>query len=127
MLKIKSFVDTNMFKKYSLNNKKNVIVNTLNKYGKNGVESLTRATPVDTGKTASSWRYEIREKNGTFELVWLNSNRNDGVLIVALIKYGHATASGSWIEGEDFITPAMRNILKQLVNEIKTEVKKNGK
>ena len=127
MLKIKSFVDTNMFKKYSLNNKKNVIVNTLNKYGKNGVESLTRATPVDTGKTASSWRYEIREKNGTFELVWLNSNRNDGVLIVALIKYGHTTASGSWIEGEDFITPAMRNILKQLVNEIKTEVKKNGK
>lgn len=127
MLKIESFVDTNIFRKYSLKNKKNIIINILNKYGKNGVESLTRATPVDTGKTASSWRYEIREKNGTFELVWLNSNRNDGVLIVALIKYGHATASGSWVDGEDFITPAMHNILKQLVNEIKTEVKKNGK
>lgn len=127
MLKIESFVDTNIFRKYSLKNKKNIIINILNKYGKNGVESLTRATPVDTGKTASSWRYEIREKNGTFELVWLNSNRNDGVLIVALIKYGHATASGSWVDGEDFISPAMHNILKQLVNEIKTEVKKNGK
>lgn len=127
MIKLESSVNTKIFDKFSLKRKKPTIKNIMEKYGQDGVNSLSKATPVDTGKTASSWSYDIRETENGSEIVWLNSNRNDGALIVALIKYGHSTASGSWVKGNDFVTPAMDNILKDLVKELKTEVGKDAK
>lgn len=107
-----------------LNRKQSSIIKTLNQYGVNGVNVLSKATPFDTGKTACSWNYTVNSKDNSFEIAWSNSNRNDGALIVALIKYGHSTASGSWVKGNDFITPAMTNLLNDLVKKLNAEVKK---
>ena len=71
----------------------------LNKYGAAGVEALKAATPVDTGKTALSWSYEIVKEKGKTSVVWKNSNINKGVNIAVIIQYGHATQNGSWVEG----------------------------
>lgn len=122
MIKIESSIDTSVFDRYDLNKKKSNISNILNRYGEQGVNALSKSTPIDTGKTASSWYYDIRTNKDGFEIVWLNSNRNNGALVAALIKYGHSTANGKWIKGNDFITPATDNILNKLTTEINEEV-----
>lgn len=96
----------------------------LDKYGQEGVEALANATPKDTGKTASSWSYQIVRKNGNVSLQWLNSNVNDGVLIAILIQYGHAFQNGVYVEGTDFINPAMRPIFDNISDEIRKELSK---
>lgn len=86
----------------------------LERYGKAGVEALAAATPKDTGLTASSWGYEIEIKHGDARVIWTNSNINEGLPIAILIQYGHGTGSGGYVEGRDYINPAMRNIFDQL-------------
>ncbi len=97
----------------------------LQMYGQKGVEALSNATPVDTGLTASSWRYEIKKdpKNQSITVTWLNDNVVDEWFNVALmIQYGHATGSGYWIEGRDYINPAIRSIFDEMAEEIWKEV-----
>lgn len=96
----------------------------LDKYGQEGVEALANATPKDTGKTASSWSYQIVRNDGNVSLQWLNSNANDGVLIAILIQYGHAFQNGVYVEGTDFINPAMRPIFDNISDEIRKELSK---
>lgn len=86
----------------------------LERYGKAGVEALAAATPKDTGLTAESWSYEIEIKRGDARVIWTNSNINEGLPIAILIQYGHGTGSGGYVEGRDYINPAMRNIFDQL-------------
>lgn len=98
----------------------------LNKYGRIGVEALASATPVDTGKTASSWGYEIKyNSDGSISIIWTNSNIVDGYANVAvLIQYGHATKNGGFVEGIDYINPAMKPIFEQLAKDALEEVVK---
>lgn len=92
-------------------------LHVLEKYGKRGVEALSRMTPKDTGKTANSWSYEILQNGQGFEVVWTNSNINKGVNIALILQYGHGTRNGGWVEGIDYINPALRSIFKEMADE----------
>jgi len=99
-----------------------VKIGDLDRYGKAGVEALSAATPVDSGITARSWYYEIERKNGSVSIVFKNSNVNDGVPIAIILQYGHGTGTGGWVEGRDYINPAIQPIFDRLANEAWREV-----
>lgn len=97
----------------------------MHKYGQKGVELLARATPVRTGKTQASWSYEIAlDRKGRPYLDFYNSNTIRHTSIVKLIVYGHATKQGLWIEPNDFITPVIQPLFKELAKELWREVRK---
>ena len=108
--------------KYLENLKKKDFLKLLNEYGQKGVEALSAATPVDTGRTAQSWSYEIQKNSDGYTLAWTNSSRNQGISIVILNQYGHATRDGGWVKGIDFINPAMRPIFRQFAEDLQKEV-----
>lgn len=93
------------------------------KYGAEGVRALSKATPVDTGKTAASWSYEIVQSNRGATITWNNSNSVNGVPIAIVIQYGHATRGGTFVEGRDYINPALRPIFDKMASEIWKEVR----
>lgn len=94
----------------------------LERYGKKGVAALAAATPKDTGKTASSWSYEISEGKDTLSLTWKNTNINDGVNIAIILQYGHGTRNGGYVRGVDYINPALKPIFDELADAAWKEV-----
>lgn len=94
----------------------------LEKYAKQGVEALSAATPVDTGTTASSWGYEIIKDENGVSIHWTNSNFNQGVNIALILQYGHGTGTGGYVQGIDYINPALRPIFEQLADDAWREV-----
>jgi hypothetical protein len=96
----------------------------LDKYGREGVAALASATPVDTGLTASSWYYEIKRQNGVVALNFCNSNVNNGIPIAIILQYGHGTRNGGWVEGRDYINPAIQPIFDRIANDAWREVTK---
>lgn len=96
----------------------------LDKYGREGVAALASATPVKTGKTASSWYYEISHDSGSATMTFSNSHVNKGVPIAIILQYGHGTGTGGWVEGRDYINPAIQPIFDRIANEAWKEVTK---
>lgn len=96
----------------------------LDKYGRQGVAALQASTPKDTGKTAESWYYKINRNNGTVSLSFHNSNENKGVPIAIILQYGHATGNGGYVEGIDYINPALKPVFQKLADEAWKEAKK---
>lgn len=96
----------------------------LDKYGREGVAALESATPVETGKTASSWYYEIEHGSGSATITFGNSNVNKGVNIAIILQYGHGTGTGGWVEGRDYINPAIQPVFDRIVDEAWEEVTK---
>lgn len=96
----------------------------LDKYGREGVAALESATPVDTGKTASSWEYKIRRLSGSVTISFHNTNINKGVPIAIILQYGHGTRNGGWVEGRDYINPAIQPIFDKIANDAWKEVTK---
>lgn len=96
----------------------------LDKYGRAGVAALSSATPVESGLTASSWDYKIEHSAGSDKIVFTNSNINKGVMIAIILQYGHGTGTGGWVQGRDYINPAIQPIFEQLVDEAWKEVTK---
>lgn len=94
----------------------------LNKYGREGVAALASATPVDSGLTADSWSYKIHISKSSYSLLWTNSHRVDGVSIAIILQYGHGTRNGGFVQGQDYINPAIKPIFDKLANEIWREV-----
>lgn len=94
----------------------------LSRYGKMGVDALAKATPVDTGLTASSWSYEIVEDDGGATIYWKNSNIVKGVPIAVILQYGHGTGTGGYVEGIDYINPALRSIFEGIADDAWKEV-----
>ena len=96
----------------------------LNKYGKLGVEALKEATPKDTGKTSESWTYEVVEgKDGNLKIVWSNTNLGNGWAPIAiLLQYGHATGNGGYVQGIDYINPAIDKVFHRIADEAWEEV-----
>lgn len=94
----------------------------LARYGQRGVDALSAATPEDSGKTADSWSYEIAESDGSLSIYWRNSNVNDGVNIAIILQYGHGTRNGGYVEGRDYINPAIRPVFEQMADEAWKEV-----
>lgn len=103
------------------------IYDKLSKYGQMGVDALAAATPKRTGTTAASWTYEVHIGGSSAEIVWSNTNVNNGYFYVAVgIQYGHGTRNGGYVQGIDYINPAMRPIFEQIANEIWLEVISDG-
>ena len=95
----------------------------LRKYGERGVAALKSATPTDTGLTASSWYYEIVRNSRGLKLEFKNSNiQNEYAQIAILLQYGHATRNGGWVEGRDYINPALRPLFDQMADDAWKEV-----
>lgn len=94
----------------------------LEKYGRQGVEALSAATPVDSGLTAISWSYEIIQNDSGISIVWKNSNVNDGVNIAIILQYGHGTRNGGYVSGIDYINPALKPIFDKMADAAWKEV-----
>ena len=99
-------------------------IGDLDKYGRAGVAALSSATPTDTGKTAASWTYMIKRQNGSVSIEFHNTTVNKGVPIAIILQYGHATGTGGWVEGRDYINPAIQPIFDQIANDAWKEVTK---
>lgn len=91
-------------------------------YGERGVQALKAATPKDTGETANAWSYEIVEENGRTAVYWRNSHVENYVNIAIILQYGHATRNGGFVEGIDYINPAIRPIFEEMAKEAWKEV-----
>ena len=91
-------------------------------YAEKGVEALRDATPKDSGETADSWSYEIEEKPGRTAIYWRNSHVVNGTNIAVILQYGHGTRNGGFVQGIDYINPAIRPIFKQMADEAWKEV-----
>ena len=100
-----------------------VNIGDLDKYGKAGVAALASATPVKTVKTANSWYYTIENKKDTVSITFNNSNIQNGVPIAIILQYGHGTRNGGWVEGRDYINPAIQPIFDEIANRAWEEVK----
>lgn len=94
----------------------------LEKYGQRGVAALSAATPVDSGLTANSWSYEIQQSGSGVSVVFLNSNIPNGFPVAIMLQYGHGTGTGGWVEGRDYINPAIRPVFDAMANEAWKEV-----
>jgi hypothetical protein len=94
----------------------------LERYGQAGVTALASATPVDSGATAAAWGYEIVQNSDGYSIFWTNTNINEGVNIALILQYGHGTGTGGYVEGIDYINPALRPIFDQLADEAWREV-----
>ena len=102
--------------------KEELYLGDLDKYGREGVAALASATPVDSGTTASSWYYEIVNRSGSATISFYNSNINKGVPIAIILQYGHGTRNGGWVQGRDYINPAIQPIFDQITNDAWKEV-----
>lgn len=96
----------------------------LDKYGKEGVAALASATPKDSGLTANSWGYTIERSSGSAKIIFENSNVNKGVNIAIILQYGHGTGTGGWVEGRDYINPAIQPIFDRIAEEAWEEATK---
>ena len=112
----------NNIEKFLNNSNKKNYRTLIDRHASDGVKALEAATPKDSGITANSWHYEIKTKPSGFSIYWTNDHVNEGVPIVILIQYGHGTRSGGFIEGKDFINPAMRPIFDKIVEDLWKEV-----
>lgn len=93
------------------------------RYGQRGVDALSSATPIDSGLTESSWYYKVVRGAKYTSLNFYNSNVQDGVPIAIIVQYGHATKNGGWVEGRDYINPAVQPIFDEIASSLWTEVK----
>lgn len=102
-------------------------LDVLEQYAIEGVRALASATPIDTGETAASWNYEIIQNEGSVSIVWNNSHVEKGWANIAiLLQYGHGTRNGGYVEGIDYINPALRPIFEQMANAAWKEVTSDG-
>ena len=116
--------DFSKLTRYLIKVKKAVNPSDLDKFGKQGVAALASATPVDSGKTANSWYYEIENTNGSTSITFYNSNIQNGIPIAIILQYGHGTRNGGWVQGRDYINPAIQPIFDNIAEKAWKEVTK---
>lgn len=124
MISFKHTGDFSKTTKFLERAKRGDYLKVLDKYGKEGVKALSSATPVDSGTTANSWSYKIEKGNGSAKISFLNSNVNKGVPIAIILQYGHGTRNGGYVQGRDYINPAIQPIFDRIANEAWKEVTK---
>lgn len=122
MIKIRQKGDYSKVTRYLERAKKGVNIGHLDKYAQEGVAALASSTPVRTGLTAHSWYYEIKQERGVIRISFCNSNIQNGVPIAIILQYGHATGNGGWVEGRDYINPAIQPIFDEITKNAWKEV-----
>ena len=125
MISFKHTGDFSKTTKFLERAKRGDYLKVLDKYGKEGVKALSSATPVDSGTTANSWSYKIEKGNRSAKISFLNSNVNKGVPIAIILQYGHGTRNGGYVQGRDYINPAIQPIFDRIANEAWKEVTKS--
>ena len=125
MISFRQKGDFSKLNRYLERVKESAKIGVLDKYGREGVAALASATPVETGKTANSWYYEIKRQNGSVSIEFKNSNIKDGIPIAVILQYGHGTGTGGWVQGRDYINPAIQPIFDKIVNNAWREVTKS--
>ncbi len=101
---------------------KRMALSILEKYGQRGVEALRTSTPIDSGETSQSWSYEIVEDANGYVIQFNNSHINKGVNIAVILQYGHGTRNGGYVQGRDYINPALKPVFDDMVSELAKEV-----
>lgn len=124
MIRLTQKGDFSKLNRYLERVKEVVKIGDLNKYGRQGVEALKAATPVDSGETANSWYYEIKRQNGVVSIEFNNSHINKGVPIAIILQYGHGTNNGGWVEGRDYINPVIQPLFDKIAEDAWREVVK---
>lgn len=124
MVRFRQKGDFSKLTRYLERVKETVRLGDLDKYGREGVAALASATPADTGLTAQSWYYKIERKKGSVSISFHNSNVQDGVPIAIILQYGHGTGTGGWVEGRDYINPAVQPIFDAIAKNAWGEVTK---
>ena len=124
MIGIRQKGDFSKTSKYLTKSKRNSIIKSFEKYGRKGVAALASATPVDSGLTASSWQYRVDMSKFSITLVFYNTNIQNGVPIAIILQYGHGTGTGGWVQGRDYINPAIQPIFDEIANDAWREVTK---
>lgn len=126
ILKVKQKGDFKNLEEFGKRIQNRDIYKRLHQFGQLGVAALASATPKDTGKTADSWYYRIERDGGRVSrIVWLNHNiSNEWFPVAIMLQYGHATRNGGYVEGIDYINPALRDIFTMMAEEIWREVTK---
>lgn len=122
LIKFKQKGDFSKLDRYFERIKGKAKISNLDRYGREGVAALAAATPMDSGLTAQSWRYEIVRDNGTISINFLNSNIQNGVPIAIILQYGHGTGTGGWVEGRDYINPSIQPLFDKITNDAWKEV-----
>lgn len=122
MVIVKQKGDFSKTEKFLNSISKKLYYHNLQKYAEQGVAALASATPIDSGTTANSWGYEIRQTKNSVSIYWTNSNVNKGVPIAVIIQYGHGTRNGGYVQGRDYINPAMRPIFDKIAENVWKEV-----
>ena len=124
MIKFRQKGDFSKLTRYFERVKEVVKLGDLDKYGREGVAALESATPVDTGLTASSWRYEIDYGKDSVSISFYNDNIQNEVPIAIILQYGHGTRNGGWVQGRDYINPVIRPLFDKIADEAWKEVTK---
>lgn len=122
MIKIKHRGDFRKTEKFMRKMNRNTFNETLRIYGEMGVAALSAATPVDSGKTAASWRYSIEHNGDRHSLYFSNTHTNKGVNIAIILQYGHGTGTGGYVKGIDYINPALQEVFQQMADSLWREV-----
>lgn len=125
MIKFRHKGDFSKTIKFMNNAKRAVKLDVLDKYGDEGVAALASATPKDSGFTAGSWYYEIERQKESATIRFLNSNIVRGINIAIILQYGHGTGTGGWVEGRDYINPAIQPIFDKIADTAWKEVTKS--
>lgn len=94
------------------------IESILRSYAREGVNALSRATPIDSGLAENSWSYEVEVKNNVYTIWWTNTDVENGFPVVIMLQYGHGTGTGGYVQGRDFINPAMRPVFDDIANKV---------
>lgn len=124
MISVRQKGDFSKLTRYLERVKESVKISDLDKYGRAGVAALSSATPIDSGLTANSWSYEITNKDGLAKISFKNSNIQNGIPIAIILQYGHGTGNGGWVQGRDYINPAIQPIFDEITNNAWREVTK---
>ncbi len=124
MISVRQKGDFAKLTRYLVKNRRGIKLRNLEKYGREGVAALESATPVDTGLTAKSWYYEIERRSGAAAITFYNSNVQNGIPIAIILQYGHGTGTGGWVQGRDYINPAIQPIFDKIANDAWREVTK---
>lgn len=122
MIKVKHSGSFNKAEKFLEKMTRHEYMATLRRYGQLGVDALEQATPKDSGVTAGSWSYEIENKRHNYRIYWKNSSTNEGENIALLLQMGHGTGMGAYIEGIDYINPALKNVFDDMARDLWKEV-----
>lgn len=94
------------------------IMAALDAYGQQGVDALSDATPIESGETANAWSYRVTRNGGSWSIEWFNNHVNDGQVIAILLQYGHGTGTGGFVQGRDYINPAMQPIFDRISADV---------